>query len=88
MDARNRVVGVVSSTDIIGAQAETRSPEEQRILLEDTRVQDIMTPRPLLKGLVEAASTGPSGSGRGRREGDVLTRPTFNNSLPMKKGFQ
>ena len=48
VDARNRVVGVVSSTDIIGAQAETHSPEEQRILLEDTRVQDIMTPRPLL----------------------------------------
>jgi CBS domain-containing protein len=48
VDARNRVIGVVSSTDIIGAQAETLSPEGQRILLEETQVQDIMTPRPLM----------------------------------------
>jgi CBS domain-containing protein len=38
---------VVSSTDVIGAQAETISGEERRVLLEETRVQDIMTPRPL-----------------------------------------
>jgi CBS domain-containing protein len=48
VDARNRVIGVVSSTDLIGAQAETRTAEERRVLLEETRVQDIMTPRPLL----------------------------------------
>jgi CBS domain-containing protein len=48
VDARNRVVGVVSSTDVIGAQAETRSADERRILLDETRVQDIMTPRPLM----------------------------------------
>jgi CBS domain-containing protein len=48
IDARSRVIGVVSSTDLIGAQAETRSAEERQILLEETRVQDIMTPRPLM----------------------------------------
>jgi CBS domain-containing protein len=48
VDARNRVVGVVSSTDVISAHAETRNPEDRRILLEETRVQDIMTPRPLM----------------------------------------
>jgi CBS domain-containing protein len=48
VDARKRVIGVVSSRDVLGAQAETRSPEERQVLLEETRVQDIMTPRPLL----------------------------------------
>jgi CBS domain-containing protein len=48
VDARNRVIGVVSSTDLIDAQAETRSAEERQILLEQTPVQDIMTPRPLM----------------------------------------
>jgi predicted transcriptional regulator len=36
LDARNRVVGVVSSTDLIISQAETRSAEERQILLEQT----------------------------------------------------
>jgi CBS domain-containing protein len=48
VDARNRVIGVVSSTDLIGAQAETRSAEERQILLEQTPVRDIMTPKPLM----------------------------------------
>jgi CBS domain-containing protein len=48
LDARNRVVGVVSSTDLISAQAETRSAEERQILLEQRPVRDIMTPRPLM----------------------------------------
>lgn len=48
LDARNRVVGVVSSTDLISAQAETQSAEERQILLEQTPVRDIMTPRPLM----------------------------------------
>jgi CBS domain-containing protein len=47
VDARNRLIGVVSSTDVIGAQAETRSAGEREVLLEQTRVQEIMTPRPL-----------------------------------------
>jgi CBS domain-containing protein len=47
IDARHRIIGVVSSPDVIGAQAETRSAEEREVLLEETRVQEIMTPRPL-----------------------------------------
>jgi len=42
------VIGVVSSTDLIDAQAETRSAEERQVLLEHTPVRDIMTPRPLM----------------------------------------
>jgi CBS domain-containing membrane protein len=59
VDTRNRVIGVVSSTDVIAAQAETRDAGERRTLLEETPVRDIMTPTPLLidstAGLDEAA---------------------------------
>jgi CBS domain-containing protein len=48
VDARNRVIGVISSTDLIAAQAEARGAEERQILLEQTPVRDIMTPRPLM----------------------------------------
>ena len=48
VDSRHRVIGVVSSTDLIAAQAETRSAEEREILLEQTSVQDLMTRRPLM----------------------------------------
>jgi CBS domain-containing protein len=48
VDTGNRVIGVVSSTDVIAAQAETRDAKERQILLEETPVRDIMTPRPLL----------------------------------------
>ena len=48
VDARNRVIGVVSSTDLISAQAETRSAEERQILLEQTPARDIMTPKPFM----------------------------------------
>jgi CBS domain-containing protein len=48
VDARNRVIGVVSSTDLIAAQAEARSAEDRQVLLEKTPVRDIMTPRPLM----------------------------------------
>jgi CBS domain-containing protein len=48
LGTRGRVVGVVSSTDLIAAQAETRSTRERRILLEQTSVRDLMTPRPLM----------------------------------------
>ena len=34
------------ATDLITAQAETRSAEERQILLEHTPVREIMTPRP------------------------------------------
>lgn len=48
VDTRNRVIGVVSSTDVIAAQAENRSAGERRILLEETPVRDIMTSTPLM----------------------------------------
>jgi CBS domain-containing protein len=48
VDASERVVGVVSSTDLIAAQAKTRSAAERQILLEQTPVSDIMTPKPLM----------------------------------------
>jgi len=47
VDGRGRLVGVVSATDLIAAQAETRSSQERQILMEKTSVRDIMTPRPL-----------------------------------------
>jgi CBS domain-containing protein len=47
LDASGRLVGVISSTDVIAAQAKARSPDEQQVLLEETRVEEIMTPRPL-----------------------------------------
>jgi len=46
VDTRGRVVGVVSTTDLIAAQAETRSAQERQIL-EQTSVQDLMTRKPL-----------------------------------------
>jgi CBS domain-containing protein len=48
VDTGNRVIGVVSSTDVIAAQAETRDAKERQMLLEETPVREIMTPRPLL----------------------------------------
>lgn len=48
VDAQERVIGVVSSTDLIAAQAETRSAAEPEILLKQTPVRDIMTPKPLM----------------------------------------
>ena len=48
VDAQERVIGVVSSTDLIAAQAETRSAAEREILLKQTPVRDIMTPKPLM----------------------------------------
>jgi CBS domain-containing protein len=50
VDARGRVIGVVSSTDVIAAQAETQSPQERQILLEQTSVRELMTPKPLMIG--------------------------------------
>jgi CBS domain-containing protein len=48
VDARGRVIGVVSSTDVIEAQAETQSVQERQILLAQTPVRELMTPKPLM----------------------------------------
>lgn len=47
VDGRGRLIGVVSTTDLIAAQAETRSSDERQVLMEKTAVRDLMTPRPL-----------------------------------------
>jgi CBS domain-containing protein len=39
---------VVSSTDVIAAQAETQSAQQRHILLEQTPVRELMTPKPLM----------------------------------------
>jgi acetoin utilization protein AcuB len=46
VDTRGRAVGVVSSTDLITAQSRARTAQERQILLEQTRVRDLMTPKP------------------------------------------
>jgi CBS domain-containing protein len=48
VDTHGRAVGVVSSTDLITAQARTRTAQERQILLEQTQVRDLMTPKPLM----------------------------------------
>ncbi len=47
VDAGGRMVGVVSSTDILTSEAEACDCTEREGLLEDTSVSEIMTPRPL-----------------------------------------
>jgi CBS domain-containing protein len=48
VDSRGRAVGMVSSTDLITAQARTRTAQGRPILLEQTQVRDLMTPKPLM----------------------------------------
>ena len=47
VDAGGRMVGVVSSTDILTSEAEACDCTERESLFEDTSVSEIMTPRPL-----------------------------------------
>jgi CBS domain-containing protein len=44
-DAHGHVVGVVSTTDILGALSETTEPDMRERLFDETPVRDIMTPR-------------------------------------------
>ena len=46
VDKGGRIIGVVSATDVLTAEAEAESPTTRRDLVEETRVRDIMTPRP------------------------------------------
>ncbi|HEV2670523.1 MAG TPA: CBS domain-containing protein [Gemmatimonadales bacterium] len=43
-DTHGRIVGVLSTTDILGALSETRDPETREQLFEEP-VRDLMTPR-------------------------------------------
>jgi CBS domain-containing protein len=47
VDAHGALVGVISSSDIIEAEAEATDRVSRTAVLEDTRVEDIMTPRPI-----------------------------------------
>jgi CBS domain-containing protein len=47
VDGSGRVIGVVSTTDVLTAEAEVEGPGARRELLEDTEVLEIMTPHPL-----------------------------------------
>ena len=47
VDVTGRMVGVVSSTDILTSEAEASDGAERESLFEDTSVSEIMTPRPL-----------------------------------------
>ena len=47
VDGSGRMVGVISSTDILMSEAEARDGEEREALFEDTQVREIMTACPL-----------------------------------------
>lgn len=47
VDQGGRVLGVVSTTDIIAAESEAVDEAAHDVLLRQTLVKDIMTPRPL-----------------------------------------
>jgi CBS domain-containing protein len=46
VDNGGRIVGVVSATDVLTAEAEAEGPTMGRDLMEETSVSEIMTPRP------------------------------------------
>lgn len=46
VDAAGRVIGVLSTTDLLTAEAETGDAAARRSLWENTAVQELMTPRP------------------------------------------
>jgi CBS domain-containing protein len=47
VDAHGRLVGVLSSSDVIQAEAEASDKESRVAVLEDTRAEDLMNPRPI-----------------------------------------
>ena len=46
VDGTGRVIGVVSTSDVLTAEAEADDAAARRAVLESTPVRDIMTPRP------------------------------------------
>jgi CBS-domain-containing membrane protein len=46
VDLRHRLLGVVSTTDILQAAAEATDNKAREQLFEDTEVRDLLTPRP------------------------------------------
>ena len=50
VDGTGRVIGIVSSTDVLAAEAEAEDRDARQALLESTTVRDVMTPRPYTIG--------------------------------------
>ena len=48
VDGTGRVIGVLSSTDVLAAEAEADDPVARQTLFENTAVREIMTIRPFL----------------------------------------
>jgi CBS domain-containing protein len=46
VDGTGRVIGIVSSTDVLTAEAEAGDRDARQALLDATTVRDVMTPRP------------------------------------------
>jgi len=46
VDGAGKVIGVLSTTDVLAAEAEAEDSAARQTLLEQTAVRDIMTPRP------------------------------------------
>jgi CIC family chloride channel protein len=46
VDGTGKVIGVLSTTDVLAAEAEAEDPTARQTLFENTAVRDIMTPRP------------------------------------------
>jgi CBS domain-containing protein len=47
VDGGGRLVGVISTTDILTAEEEVEDQKARAAMFEETLVQDLMTPRPL-----------------------------------------
>jgi CIC family chloride channel protein len=50
VDGTGRMIGVVSTSDVLTAEAEADDSAARRAVLEHTAVRDIMTPRPFTVG--------------------------------------
>ena len=50
VDRAGRLVGVISTTDILASEEEAESPETRAALYDNTPVRDLMTPRPVTTG--------------------------------------
>jgi predicted transcriptional regulator len=46
VDGTGKVIGVLSTTDVLAAEAEAEDPTARQTLFENTAVREIMTPRP------------------------------------------
>jgi CBS domain-containing protein len=48
VDGAGKVIGVLSTTDVLTAEAEADDPASRQALFESTEVREIMTPRPFV----------------------------------------